>query len=265
MNEIKNGEKQIIKSVKLSEIFNTIETPSFQRNIDTDRVNQIRDKLIEKKKFYNNYPYEGLITIVSLSNKLYCIDGQHRLNAYNLLLEKDSDITILIDFRLCSSFEELRDLYKDINKSIKVPDYLLYEENEVSRNIIKDGVFNFKKQYNCYFRQTQKSKARSYRPKLRENELCDAIFHSEYKYSNAKELTEYLIKINQKLCSLTLNQIYILLDKFKELKRTDSFKTINNLIDKNINNDNPCYLGLFVNLTFIKNKADFENELFNIN
>ena len=100
---------------------------------------------------------------------------------------------------------------------------------------------------------------------MRENELCDAIFHSEYKYSNAKELTEYLIKINQKLCSLTLNQVYILLDKFKELKRNDSFKTITNLIDKNINNDYPCYLGLFVNLTFIKNKTDFENVLFNKN
>jgi hypothetical protein len=261
MFEINNG-FQSIKQVKVSEIYPLIKKSSFQRNIDTNRVKNIKKYLLNQKEINGNFTFEGLITIGIYKNGYYCIDGQHRLSAYYDLIEQKSDIYILIDFRIVNSHQELRNLFKAINQGVQVPDYLLYEENEDAKNTIKNGIHNFKIEYQKYFVQSNSTR-KVKRPNLRQNELENELFHSEFKFKNSDELTSYLKTINNKLCKLNNKQIYKVLDYFREIDYKDKEDIINNLIEtvhkKNINN--PLFIGLFKNFSYFKSKVDFETYL----
>lgn len=263
MSEIRNGQKQIIKKVKLSTIISEIEKPSFQRNKDVSRISEIKSYLIEQKKSHEYYPFLGVITLGRLNQKLYCIDGQHRLSAYNDLLSADSEINILVDIREVDDYTQLRDLYKKINQCVTVPDYLLYEENEEVRTIIKNGVNNFKQEFDLYFVKKSISR-KAYRPGIKENDLSDAIFHSSTNFTSHQELTQYLLTINQKLVGESDEYIYKALKRFHELEYQDKPLKIKSLIEKarSKNSENPCLLGMFKGFSYINEKNDFENFLF---
>ena len=151
MTEIQNGNKQFIKKIQVSRLLSCIEKPSFQRDIDVSRISDIKSYLIEQKELYKYYPLIGIITLGKLKDKLYCIDGQHRLCAYKDLLDADSEVNVLIDERTIDNYSQLRDLFKKINQSVVVPDYLIFEENEEAKTTIKNGISNFKKKYETYF------------------------------------------------------------------------------------------------------------------
>lgn len=263
MSEIRNGQKQIIKKVHLSTILSEIEKPSFQRNIDVSRVSEIKSYLIEQKEIYEYYPFIGIITLGKLKEKLYCIDGQHRLRAYQDLLNPGSEINILIDIRVVDDYIQLRDLFKKINQSVEVPDYLIFEENEEARTIIKNGINNFKQEFDLYFVKKSTSR-KAYRPGIKENDLSDAIFHSSTEFSSHQELTQYLLKVNQKLVEMSNEDVYKVLQRYHELEYQDKPEKINSLIEKarSKNYENPCLLGMFKNFTYINQKNDFESYLF---
>lgn len=263
MSEIRNGQKQIIKKVKLSSIISEIEKPSFQRDKDVLRISEIKSYLILQKKLHEYYPFLGVITLGILKEKLYCIDGQHRLSAYNDLLSADSEISILVDIREVDDFIQLRDLYKKINQCVVVPDYLLYEENQEIMTIIKNGIGNFRQQFDKYFVQKVNS-TRANRPNIKENDLADVVFHSSVEFNSHQELTQYLVKINQKLVDMTNESIYMLLKKYKELDYVDKHEKICNQIQKARDKDieNPCLLGMFKRFSYINEKNDFESYLF---
>jgi hypothetical protein len=262
MFEISNG-NQIIKQIKLNQIYHDIDPISFQRDIDSNRVEDIKNYLIKQKSKNGSYTYEGLITFGILNNKKYCIDGQHRLSAYHSLIDKNSDIDILVDLRTVQSYEELRDLFKSINKSVSVPDYLLYEENNNARKIIKDGINNLKLNYYKFFVQKSNSKRKAKRPTVRQDELENELYHSDYKFKSSEELTEYFEKINYKLSTLTNVQFFHILVKFHEIGYTDKQHKIDDYLDKIYYKDteNPLFIGMFKNFSYLKSKVDFESYL----
>ena len=207
MSIIEHGNNQSIEKVKLSSIIDNIEKPSYQRNLDIYRLNDIKEYIIKQKEIYETYPFLGLITIVKFNKKLYCIDGQHRLGAYQELLEKDSNLEICIDFRVLDNYQKIRDLYCSINKSVIVPDYLLYEENEKARDIIKNGISKFRETYDTYFVKKPTTR-KAYRPSIKENDFVDVIFHSDYKFKDSEELYDYLLKVNSFLSDNSYEGIY---------------------------------------------------------
>lgn len=261
MNQIQNGNNQIIEKVKLTSFIDNIEAISFQRNIDDDRVKEIKDYLIEQKNIYNKYPFLGLITICELNKKFYCIDGQHRLLAYKNLISKDSEIDVLLDSRKLDEYKQLRDLFLKINQCVQVPDYLLYEENEKARDIIKNSVEELYIQFDMYFVKKPTSR-KAYRPFIKKQDLENAIFYSNFKFKSKEKLLDYLLKVNIYLSNLDNNSFYNLLDKFKEIdyqdKKDKIFGSINKAKDKcNI----PLLLGLFKKFSYIKDKSEFEKEI----
>ena len=120
----KNG-KHTIKEISIKNIFdcysqNIIIIPEFQRLLDLEKVHNmiIRYKKDgESFRFLTNY-----IQLICIDNNKYLVlDGQHRLNMYEKLVEEkviNDETTILVNIINETNEDEIYELYKNLNYDI---------------------------------------------------------------------------------------------------------------------------------------------------
>lgn len=251
------SERDSIKQFNITDIYDNIKKVSFQRDIDTSRINKIKDylqknKYTSKESNNNIYPLLGIITIGVFNRNYYCIDGQHRLNAYYSLVTAENKVEIIVHFIKVNSFVELRDKFKQINQSVQVPDYLLYEENNDRQLKIKEAVRNITTNFRSFFVKQTTSTRRVYRPRMRQSELEDNLFHCKLiNDMSSDQIINYIMLINDKLNKLDNNQIFDILSNFKELSYSDNPSKINNFIIKAKSNKPVLLLGLFPQYTWL--------------
>jgi 5-methylcytosine-specific restriction endonuclease McrA len=98
----------------------TFITPKLQRNLCTDHV---RHMVNDQRNEYNaNQCYSMLqsITVASLNNELYLLDGQHRMKAFSQLAAEGypiEDVIIPVVIYYVKDLNELASYYNRINKN----------------------------------------------------------------------------------------------------------------------------------------------------
>ena len=258
-NIIKINDNQLFYKTNISNVINNLSEISYQRDIDSNRIAEIVDCQLNYYNKYNEFHIMGVITIVSLNDKKYCIDGQHRLNAYSELLKnnQNNNIEIVCNEIIVQDFDEIRNLFKNINKCVSVPDYLLFEENRDKQMIIRETCKYFFDIYNNYFTKRSNSKRKAYRPNLRKHEFEDQLFHLSAvdKVKDSQELINKIENINKKYCNSSYDDFFKLLDFNNEIKYGENYNKIKIIYDKAIqkkNKKNEVFLlGLFPDYTWI--------------
>jgi hypothetical protein len=106
----------------------TIVIPDFQRDQDEDKIEEIVNTYKDKKlKGRNWFIEQGQINLCVIPmdgyNKLYVVDGQHRIEAMQRLKRDDylSDDVMTINIAKCNSLEEMKEFYSKLNINSNIP------------------------------------------------------------------------------------------------------------------------------------------------
>lgn len=107
-----------------------IRVPECQRPRDKDRVKIIQNYI--KNNHSKNTFALGML-VFNVAEHIHVVDGQHRLEAISLLTKSEVEehnletFKIMADVRVGLSFEEERELFKNINQAVPCPHYILDE------------------------------------------------------------------------------------------------------------------------------------------
>lgn len=147
---------QYFKIYHVSELA-TLQTASCQRLLNADRVETLKNDLIEQLQ-QNNYPVLPQCLCVAKTpssssshqqEKEYLIDGQHRLSAYLKVLEElHVDLTVCVNVIEVSKEEEIERLFRLVNESLplaQLPDGISFADtNHITNHYLKtySGLFS---------------------------------------------------------------------------------------------------------------------------
>lgn len=121
-----------------SEVDGKFFIPSLQRDLMPVQVSKMREHIKEMKS-QNEEPIFGAIDIVEFNNKMYCIDGQHRLKALELeYKENNLNIPFTCMIYQANSKEKLQLIFKIRNMNIPLPDYLVSSDNDSKKELLKE-------------------------------------------------------------------------------------------------------------------------------
>jgi hypothetical protein len=120
-----------------SEIDGKVFIPSIQRDLMPTQVDKMKTHIIQRKSVQKE-PIFGAIDIVNFNNKLYCIDGQHRLKALEDTY-KINNISVAFTCMIytADTAEELQLIFKTRNMGIPLPDFLLNTDNN-KKELLKE-------------------------------------------------------------------------------------------------------------------------------
>lgn len=143
---------------------NILIIPPFQRDLDYEKVNFIKEKIINNTK-KNWLLQQGRINLGIIEEKIYVLDGQHRIKAIELLIneqkEKKSDIydklleIVLIKF---TSIKSMKDYFIDINSNSNIEPIYTYFNNEIIQSTILSLKLWLKTTYPISFRRIASKK-----------------------------------------------------------------------------------------------------------
>uniref|UniRef100_A0A6C0HRQ5 HNH nuclease domain-containing protein n=1 Tax=viral metagenome TaxID=1070528 RepID=A0A6C0HRQ5_9ZZZZ len=105
-----------------------IHTPACQRSVMIDHVMEIVN--FQRDYFSKKYHYIFLncIQFCIVLGVWYCVDGQHRYEALKELNDLD-DWTIDIEITYCKDKEEMHNIFRILNTSTPVPEFLKSEDS----------------------------------------------------------------------------------------------------------------------------------------
>jgi 5-methylcytosine-specific restriction endonuclease McrA len=142
----------------------TIEIPQFQRELCEIKINTIVDKII-KNSSKNWLLLQGRISLGYIINtqKLYILDGQHRIKAIDKIISQQSELgneiynkTIEIIIIKFNDISEMKDYFVDINSNSKIePIYTYFNDEMIQSSILKLRGW-LKENYNMSFRKFEK-------------------------------------------------------------------------------------------------------------
>jgi hypothetical protein len=109
--------------------YENIISPGFQRIIDMDNVNRIKESYLKNPNCILDS--EILIGCDKCLERYYIIDGQHRITALKDLIDNIPDALVNIKIKICDNMDELFETYKNRNSNSPLEDFqkVLLEEN----------------------------------------------------------------------------------------------------------------------------------------
>jgi len=133
-----------------------IRIPDFQRGIDDDKVNDIKNILLSGNDDW--LIQQGFITLGSINNSndiLYLIDGQHRYKAIESIINdyivfNKSIVVMIIRF---NNINQMKDHFRTINSHSSVEPIYTYFDNEIIRATILKIKALLLEQYSKSFRK----------------------------------------------------------------------------------------------------------------
>jgi hypothetical protein len=176
--------------------------PLFQREFIEERINHFYQKILNYiiKNGNNNIPFLNLIHCVNFDNKYYIVDGQHRFYAYKKYFDiYKNDFNITIAIKDCTTLQEVKDYFIDLNNNFQLHDIIL-DENDLDKSIIIKS--HIKNKY---------------------GKCCSNSSTPRYPNINLDQLTKYFLDINKNTTSKGI------INKIEELnKDIEQYLKINN-------------------------------------
>lgn len=126
----------------IQEVFVYVQRPEVQRNIDKTHVADLRE-YIKSSYDTKEEPILGVIDLCKcpdLPNKLFVIDGQHRLQAYaEEFKETKRPIAVNTIIYTVPNAEAIANAFRLRNKNCPVPDYIIKAQQSNSvRSLLKE-------------------------------------------------------------------------------------------------------------------------------
>lgn len=234
--------------IKIFESFQQLDEkiykPSFQRDIDLNRVQSIKEYICERK-LKEAMICLGCIDLCKFNGDLYCIDGQHRLLAYeHLYRENNLDIDIYAIVYTVVSIEEMKEIFIIRNMGVPVPDYIT--NPPVGKGELLKSISNYLLDVPLFTMGNGKS--RIDRPQVNLPKFMDYLIDSSLLRScdSLEEFIELFIAINAKLKLKRYDSAFR-----KKLQVTDSM--VAKIIDKCSKFSFPVYMGMY------KDYSEFDN------
>lgn len=189
--------------ILFSQLLEMVELPDFQRVKDDDHVIEIFTYNETYYKLYGSFNIFGSISIgkviIGDNCKYFILDGQHRINAYKLLLDQYGDFMISADIYERSSVEEIQDIYDRINRNKPVP---LLTDNYLQTAIVNKTTQLFVQKFGSYVKTSKKP----HPPNINIERLHASIITSEIlqkcNITTAEELMSLIVECNMFFCSL---------------------------------------------------------------
>lgn len=255
---------------------------SFQRNVQPQQV----DAIVKYLEAYGEAerPSLGVVTIAHYRERMYCVDGQHRLHAYATLAERGVDVPILALHHVLPSFRAVRSLFAAVNKCVAVPDFLLSEEHAAKQLVVKRVVQLLQCTHRPFFVHAAggSERRRPNRPRMRPHELEERLFQSGHVRrvlesaqcgagggctdadeadgaaveECAHRIVDSVEALNTGLAALTHAQLFDVLKTFRELRYGEALPKVEGLAASIASlslkgGHKPLYLGLFPNYAWL--------------
>ena len=145
--ENKYGDKK--SEIRLSDIYDNefIIKPDFQRDLDKERCQKIYENMEKYYQENKNYRIFGTIYFCKINEKIYLIDGQHRLHsAFNMYKNTNIDIFIDIQIYKCKNNDDMYKIFQILNFNQTIPKWMQCDEkNDII--IIKNVIEKIKNKY----------------------------------------------------------------------------------------------------------------------
>jgi len=230
--------KSYIANIELSLYTNKL---SINRKLTQEHFMEIYN--IQNNNLKNNKPiyFAGIVTLCNYNNKLYIIDGQHRIKAMRKLFKKYknidnriNDVTFRVDLIDVNTYEDMIDILKMINTIVQLDIESLKIQAKNDIRIFFEDNFKFGKR--CILSRS----SRCMRPYICETKLLDEIC----KYDK-------LINLDKDLLFKLINDINKKYSKYETKKLLFNNKTITSNM-KNTAKALNCYLGFDTDFDWIK-------------
>ena len=155
--KIDSIDRHTLKKVKISRLVKMkkdgeLIIPEFQRDLILSKVRSIENYYMLNQNIFNYI--SNPIQIANYENKLFLIDGQHRLEALLNLTSRMSidDHELFVNIFLCDNIQSMKELYCNINLDrLQINEF---NESNIQSEIIKDRYLRFKKLLKEKFNQT---------------------------------------------------------------------------------------------------------------
>lgn len=170
-------------------------TPACQRSVMIDHVMEIVN--FQRDYFSKKYHYIFLncIQFCVVHGVWYCVDGQHRYEALKELNDLE-DWSIDIEVTHCKDKEEMHNIFRILNTSTPVPEFLKSEDVSLFLGLKK----YIQERYSKYISSSSKPQ----RPNIHLDTFLDAVFKKN-SLETLPLLIEWIETENAKHCELLSN------------------------------------------------------------
>jgi hypothetical protein len=210
-NLYNNGQENILSFKQIKNIIDdhVLLKPPYQTDLDEDKVNEMINSYIDNPSYLI---FKNKIIIAIINNeKLYLLDGQHRLQmAYKLYSEYNKDDVLYFCYFYINNDDEMKKLFYEINKD----SYKNY--HYITLNDFKSNLYDLTKSYleeNCkkFFSQKKNINKNIYSV----TEFLSKLLEIKYfdKFHNFNELINDLNNKNNKFYKLISYRDYFIEDK----------------------------------------------------
>ena len=170
--------------------------PDCQRDAIEEHVSEIVE--FQKKYFQTHemYLFLGCIEIgrIKSSQQLYCIDGQHRLQAMEILYQQDPlyNFKVDVEFIDCKDFDEVVEIFRVINLNKPIPHFLKHFQLSIAVHL-RD---HLKNHYPSYLKTSEKPQ----RPNINLEQFLSKVqeYVRKYVHLGEKNILEWFEEENLK-------------------------------------------------------------------
>jgi hypothetical protein len=219
------------------EIENKLYIPSFQRDINRNVVNEIKEYI--KSRLEKNLDLTiGVIDLCKFNAQLFCIDGQHRIKALEeLYIETKKDIPFHCIIYTISTKEEMEEIFKLRNYNIPVPHFIMFPPTGKQELIREINKFMWD---DLPLIKMPRSGSKIYRPYIDLNRFMEYLTDSEL-LNQCEKIEDFITifwKINEKI-RRNKNK-----EEFKK-NHNISNKMLETIKDKCSDYDKNLFIGLY--------------------
>ena len=183
--------------------------PIFQRQQNLDKIQTIVEYQREYYHKYGRFEFLGIITIAYMNdsssmNKIYILDGQHRLCAMKQLLDENyPDFSIYIQIVPVTTLDEMREKFRILNSHVEVPEYVLLGSLEQKRMLEELGEY-IRIRYPSYLSNSQKPRIphihlETFLDNIFKNDNFDQNIFERYQITHIHHLIHYMESWNSEL------------------------------------------------------------------
>jgi len=164
-----------------------VEVPEIQRQVSQERVQQmIKYQCAHLSKFGCLF-IVGDLVFLKRDEVYYILDGQHRYYTFKAMERFDPDAIVTITILDGNAYkEDIFEVFKKINESVPVPDYIIL--NDIRMKQFKEKVILFYKDY-----LTESNRPHPSNVFINVDHLCDKLIQSQFfkEFKNSDDVFEY--------------------------------------------------------------------------
>ena len=198
---IMDDERHVLYSVEWSLVRCLLKPWSGNREPDMERVREIHEAL-EAGVFVPKM----LLVADAGSDGLLCYDGNHRREAFNMYANGDRPLTVVVDILRSAAHRDIVACFRNVNKSISVPEVFLTDEVEggsggVGQGAVKEALRALVREYETTYKPFLSASARCHAPHFNRDAFMDALFTiytSQNGHYNVSEIQAALRVVNER-------------------------------------------------------------------